>query len=592
MKLPCRLIAVCVALLCLAPVVSFVNAQTTSTITVSPTAATAGSKISIGGQGYPPNTNLVIKWDTVNASYEVSGNPPQVTGLNATPWERPLVSVETNALGSFSANLTVPQDYGNYYTLQAFTLNGTALPGKAYFTLSTSFAISPSSGPAGTAIEVTSTGLGTGLYSFCYFLYWDNSMVGYYSAISTRGTASFTIYASGTPGTYYVEAYGAYPGPGYLNPQQSPYPTPVFISEFNITSGQSSGGLNLSSSTTIGSLAVLAAILAAGGLFVSVARIEPQRRKTLTKSLAVVMVIIAIALSGVAAYSAFTPTSPAGEVSYVPQATVVRPVISVPQNNATSGPRISVSPDIASVGQSVIVSGAGFAPNQQVALSWSTRKGSNVKGFKLVEEPLRNVTTDSSGSFLFSMEVPADLGGVHYISAGNLTQDSNGTIFIQRTASINATQGPAGTVVAITMYGVGWTFNTNIAALDYDNSYIGFGCGFNSGGNITFYLTVTGAPGIHTIDVYPSIWWGTSTPYNKIPVEYDFPLLTPQDHPVLMPSFHFTFLITSSGKQSQSSGDILFPAAPLGLTIMALGSAISPVSRAPSVGTASEVRKR
>lgn len=574
-----RLIAICLALLCLTPFVTSVNAQAAPSLSVSPAAAIAGSRITISGQNYAPNTDLVIKWDTVNASYEVTGNPSQVTGLNATSWERPLVSAKTDALGSFSVTLTVPQDYGNYYTLQAFTPNGTALTGEAYFTLETSFVISPSSGPAGTPINVVSTGLGTGLYTFCYFLYWDNSMVGYYSGISTRGTANFTFYASGTPGTYYVEAYGAYPGPGYLNPQQSPYPTPVFKSEFNITSGQSAGGLNQPGSTTIGAFAAVAAILAAGGLFLSVSKVEPERRKMLAKSLAVVMIIIAIAISGVAAYLALTPSSSTAEVSYAPQATVVRPVIAVPQNNATSGPRISVTPDIASVGQSVKVNGAGFPPNQQEALSWTTRKGSNIKGFSLVAEPLRNVTTDSNGSFSFSMNVPADLGGFHFISVGNLTQNSNGTLFIQRTASINATQGPAGTVVAITLLGVGWTFNTNIAALDYDNSYIGFGCGFNSGGNVTFYLTVTGAPGIQTIDVYPSIWWGVSTPYNKIPVEYDFPLLTPQDHPALMPSFHFTFLITGSNQKSQSSGAIL-PAAPtLAITCVAVGESFQAMGK-------------
>ena len=592
MKLSWRFIAICLVLLCLAPTVSLVNAQPAPSMTVSPTAGIAGSKISISGQGYPSNTDLVIKWDTVNASYEVSGNPSQVTGLNAPPWERPLVSLETNALGSFSVSLTVPQDYGSYYTLQAFTSNGTALPGKAYFTLDTSFTISPSSGPDGTPIVVTSAGLGTGLYTFCYFLYWDNTMVGYYSGISTRGAANFTFYASGTIGTHLVQAYGAYPGPGYLNPQQSPYPTLVFTSKFNITSGQSAGGVSLSSPTTIGPLAVLAAILGAGGLFVSVARIEPERRRTLARSLAVIMVIVGIAIAGVVAYLAFTPPSSTVQASYAPQVTVVRPVIYVPQNNATAGPRISVSPDLVNVGQTVTVSGAGFPPNTQEALSWSTRRGSNIKGFKLVAEPLKNVTTDSSGSFTFSMQVPADLGGIHYISAGSLTQNSNGTVFIQRSASINATQGPAGSVVAITLLGVGWTFNTNIAALDYDNSYIGFGCGFNSGGNVTFYLTVTGAPGIQTIGVYPSVWWGNSTPYNKIPIEYDFPMLTPQDHPALMPSFHFTFLITGSGQQGQSSGAILPSAPPLALMGFAIACVFPPRARYSDSTTSVEVSRK
>lgn len=528
-----------------------VHAATAPSMTVSPAAGIAGSKILISGEGYPPNTSLVIKWKTANASFVVSGNPPQVTGVNATPFERTLTSAETNSSGSFSTSLTVPQDYGGQLTLQAFASNGTALPGRALFTLDTSYTISPSSGPDGTPIQVYATGIGYGEYNAYPFLYWDNSMVGYFSAISTRGTANFTFYATGTPGTHHIEIYLADQGPGYLNPT---FTAPPFITEFNMTSTQSSGGLNLSGSTVIGSLAILAALIAASGLVISVGRMEPDRRRAVTRSLAAVLIIVAIVIAGVAGYLALAPTTSTQSVSYTPVATVIRPAITVPQNTATSGPRISVSPVIASVGQNITVTGAGFSPNQQVPLSWSTRKGNNLYGYKLVAENLRNATTNSSGGFSFSMKAPPDLGGVHYISAGNLTRNSNGTVFLQRTASINATQGPAGTVVKITMFGVGWTFNTNIVALDYDNSYIGYGCGFSTGGNVTMYVIVNGAPGIHSIDIYPSIWWGTSNFYNQYPIEYKFPLLTPQDHPSLMPSFHFTFLITSGGKTTQSSG--------------------------------------
>jgi len=143
------------------------------------------------------------------------------------------------------------------------------------------------------------------------------------------------------------------------------------------------------------------------------------------------------------------------------------------------------------------------------------------------------------------MRVPADLGGIHFIAAGNLTEHSNGTLFIQRSAIISTTQGPQGTQIQVIMHGVGYTFNTNIVAIDYDNSYIGYACGFNSGGNVTVTIIASGAPGIHTIDIYPSVWWGGSQFTAQQTVEYRYPLLTPQDHPALMPSFHFTFLMTS-----------------------------------------------
>lgn len=613
-------LAVSAALIFLFSLVGGAGASTQSSLTVSPTAGIVGSKITISGQGYPASTQLTIQWATVNASWLVTGNPPQVTGLSTVSIENDIATVQTGSGGAFSATVTVPSDYGGQHVLQAAFSNGTALTGKAIFNIEPSFHISPTSGPAGTPILVTATGLSYGAYSTSYYLYWDNSMVGYFTALSHSGATSFTFYASGTPGTHYIEIYQGYPGPGYLNPQQGPpssetqsvFPPYIpFHAEFNITTPQSSGSPSAARAMEMTSLAAVAAVLLAGGFFVT--RFEPRERRAIAKTIAAVIIILVVALAGVGAFAAYetstshatttatststsittatttatttstvtlattvtatnTASSSGGSGSYTPVASAVRPAVTVPENTATTGPRISVSPEIASVGQTVTVTGAGFSPNTQVPLSWSTRSGNNLHGYQLVSKPLANVTSDSNGDFSLTMKVPADLGGLHFISSGTLTKNSNATLFLQRAASINATQGPDGTVVQITMLGVGWTFNTNIAALDYDNSYIGYGCGFNSGGNVTFYLTITGPPGINTIDIYPSVWWGTSNYYNQSIVEYRYPLLTPQDHPELMPSFHFSFLVTAPTDQPQNSPSLASSAALPGVAFLAIGT--------------------
>ena len=605
MKLIAEAIPASIAVLFLLTMIAPANAATESTLTVSPTAAIVGSRISVGGQGYAPNTSLNIEWSTVDASWVVAGNPPQVTGVNATPIERVLATVETDAMGSFSVNITAPSDYGGQHAVEAVVASsGTVLPGKNLFTLEPSFTISPTSGAAGTPIEVTATGLGYGSYSTSYHLFWDNSYVGYFTAISTRGATNFTFYASGTPGTHYVEIYQGYPGPAYLNPQQGPpssetqsvFPPYIpFDAEFNMTTGQSGGSTSGSiGSLSAASLVVVTGALTASGLFI--VRIEPKSRRAIARSLVTVTIIVVLVLTGIAGYlvysSGSTTSSASTAASFTPVVSAVRPAIIVPLNNATTGPRISVSPDIVSVGQTITVTGAGFVPDTRLPLSWSTRGGNNLHGYQLVAKPLRNVTSDSAGAFSFTMTVPADLGGLHFISAGDLTEHSNGTIFLQRTASINATEGPAGTAVAVTMLGVGWTFNTNIAALDYDNSYLGYGCGFNSGGNVTFHLTITGQPGINTIDIYPSVWWGTSNYYNQSVVEYRYPLLTPQDHPELMPSFHFTFLVTGSGQSSQTSAGLISGAALPGVASWVLGASLAPDSSRAVATTAREVSTR
>ena len=561
------------------------NAASTPSVVVSPAAGIVGTPISVVGQGYPPDTSLTLEWSTVAASWVVSGNPSQVTGVQATPTEKTLGPVQTDSSGSFSAKFAAPADYGGQHVLQAVAPNGTALIGRAIFTLEPSFKFTPRSGPAGAPIVVTATGLGYGLYSTSYHLYWDSSYVGYFTALAGRGSTNFTFYASGTPGTHYVGIYQGYPGPGYLNPQQGPpssetqsdFPPYIpFHGEFTVTGSGASGGLSIPSSLG-GSWALLvAAGLVAGGSF-AVSRDGPSRRRAVTRTAVVFVVVVIAAAAGVSAFVVYS-NSASQSATFTPVATVVRPAITVPQNSAASGPRISVSPVIASVGQNITVNGEGFAPGARLPLTWTTREGNNLHGYQPVAEPLRTVTATSSGSFSFAMTVPPDLGGVHFIAASNLTERSNGTLFIQRTASINATEGPAGSMVAVTMTGVGWTFDTNIAALDYDNSYIGYGCGFNSGGNVTFFLTVTGAPGVHDIDIYPSVWWGPSGPGDQLAVEYRYPLLTPQDHPELMPSFLFTFLITS-GQQSQPSAAIpsLKPLlAPMGAALLS----------APSLSTA------
>jgi hypothetical protein len=561
------------ALLCVFLFAGSASAATTSpSISVSPTAAIVGAKITITGAGLPPDTGLNLEWASVKASWVVQAIPtPQVTGISTPAIQVTLGQAQTNASGSFSAQISVPTDYGGTHFIQAFFTNGTALAPKATFDVEPSFHFSPASGPDGTPITFTATGLGYGEYSTSYYLLWDNSVAGYMTALSTAGATNFTVYASGTAGTHYITIYQGYPGPSYLNPQQGPpssetqsvFPPYIpFYANFTVTpenvmaqSSSTTDAFTLHNSASLGAFALLAALV--GGAFF-VARKDPDERKATSRAVLAVAIIVVVAIAGIGLYAATSThattsstsqsstsqTSSGPQVSFTPVATVDRPQIVVPENNATTGPRISVAPAIANVGDNVTVTGAGFAPNTQYPLVWTTVKGSNLLGYKPADLPLANVTAASDGSFSLVWKVPPALGGVHYIAAGNLTENSNGTFFVQRSATISTTQGPQGTMIQVIMQGVGYTFNTNIVAVDYDNSYIGYGCGFNSGGNVTVTIVATGAPGIHTIDVYPSVWWGGSQFTAQQVVEYRYPLLTPQDHPALMPSFHFTFLIT------------------------------------------------
>jgi len=98
----------------------------------------------------------------------------------------------------------------------------------------------------------------------------------------------------------------------------------------------------------------------------------------------------------------------------------------------------------------------------------------------------------------------------------------------------------------ISILGVGWTQLDNTLAVDYDNSYIGYGCGFHSNGYMAVHLTATGGPGIHIIDLYPLLYSlspNLGTYYGMVPL-----LSGNHDDPGLalgyqVPSIHFAIRV-------------------------------------------------
>ncbi|MGA2874774.1 MAG: hypothetical protein ABSE82_04450 [Nitrososphaerales archaeon] len=561
----------------------YATAATTS-ITISPNSGIVGTKIDVSGQGYVPNTNLILNWGSDNVSWTLGGNPTETTGIKAIPTQWQLASVQTNASGSFAVQVTAPADYGGSHVIQAYMTNGTAIPGVEIFATVPSFTISNSSGAAGSPITIYAKGLGIGVYSTNYQVDWDNKYIGDMTAVTTHGQANATIYAVGSIGTHFIDIYEGYPGAAYMNPAQHPSlqiwdpPYIPYQTTYKITSEP----FTQTSSAGLGGVSVILLILSLAlvvGAFVLTPVMAFQKRKngndffiSAVGKIGVIVIVAALLIAGAGVYLAYnhsskTIQSPAA--SYVPQVSAVIPEITVPQTSATSGPHVFVSPNVATVGETVNVTGLGFAPNSLLPVSWSTRVGSNLNGFNVVNDPLKNVTSSAIGSFTFAMQVPSDLEGDHFISVSNLTRNSNATLYIQRDATVTPNEGPVGTEITIQLLGTGWDFNTNIVVIDYDNSYVGFACGFASQGNITVTIPAVGAPGLHTIDLYPSIYLGPPEP-SQIMI-YRYPILTPYDHPEKVPSFHFSFLITGNATSTSSGAESFIPSI-FSLSGMGMGS--------------------
>jgi hypothetical protein len=538
------------------------NAASNSTIILSIDSGPVRTNIGITGQGFPFESDIDLYWSTREGSWVVDGH--DFLGSTSLTIEYVIASVKSDNSGTFDAQIKVPYDFGGQHYITAFVKGNNTEMGKAMFTLLPSFSISSNEGLEGTPITIQAYGLGRRFYTTNWHVLWDNKYVGYVSAITTQGNATFTVTAVGGVGTHYIDIYEGYPGPAYLNIHQSP-PNPVyynpptipFHAEFTITPPAGIASRETIETLALGSLGLILATM----ILTSFISRKNDSQKTRMRTISSFVAVIAIILSGIVLFSAYSvpPTTQADLKS-----SEIRPDIILP--NGTTGssynsslPTLSVSSLIATVDQDVSITGSNFPTDKNVELTWTTRSGSYLRGWDDLTQTLGIATSDSNGEFTFNMKVPYDLEGSHEISAKSedIPNVNNASLYITRSADISLTEGPSGTTVEITMTGVGWTFVTNTATIVYDNSFVGYVCGFNTQGNVTAWVTAVGKPGIHTIDIYPTLYNGP--PSGTSNAIYRYPLLTPQDHPAQSAAFKFEFLITESDQKSATEVTISSP---------------------------------
>jgi hypothetical protein len=144
--------------------------------------------------------------------------------------------VRTNASGRFTAQFRVPEDFGFMHDV-VLRQPGRDLT-RAGFHVEMSMEISPASGPPGTPISVEVKGIGWRQLQNSWMLLYDNRATGWVSAVTTQGSARFTIPASGRPGVHVLELLHGDFTFAYRNMQQSPEPDrPRFAREFTVTAG-------------------------------------------------------------------------------------------------------------------------------------------------------------------------------------------------------------------------------------------------------------------------------------------------------------------------------------------------------------------
>jgi hypothetical protein len=455
---------------------------------VSPDQGVAGTPMTISGSRLPANASVELTWSTADATWMVQTEADTVNyrGSMDKYFSVVLDTTTTNADGAFNVALKAPVDFGGLHDIYA-VIKGTEDAHGGFLVMRT-ITVTPRSGPVGTPITVTYSGLGDSLYTGGASLLYDNHYVGEMMANWTRGTAQAVIRASGAVGPHTIQIGNAI-SYLYLNVPQSPIPyTNGFHVTFTVTKDNGPPPASIDWPVNVAPTISARTTLQATGLAAT---------SKVTASLA-----------------------------------------------STSGP----------VNTSVALTASGFTSNAPVSMVWSTVVGNRVNCkstcWVFVSTPL-GTATPASGALQTNVTVPDGLGGWHVVQ---LMQD--GQLLAQIPFYVEESivgQGVSSLVVkegqpfTIHIKGVGWTQLDNTVGVDYDNSYMGYGCGFNSNGDVLLHLIATGGPGTHLIDLYPMLYSLSpsfaNTPYGMVPV-----LTYAQDDPGLalgyqLPALRFAITI-------------------------------------------------
>lgn len=203
--------------------------------------------------------------------------------------------------------------------------------------------------------------------------------------------------------------------------------------------------------------------------------------------------------------------TPGDPVLPVPAA---RQGLPVAETSAPDGTDAALWADVASgpVGTPIAFSGRDLPSGAVVQLRWTTVVGNRVSGsgWEEVALDVGHTVVADDGTLEWAWAIPDDLGGPHRLIAlvdGAPVAETSVTI-TPSLVSAEVIRGSFGDEAEIRIKGVGWTETANIYHLVYDNGYLGYACGFNSQGDVTIRLPLTGTNGWHFVDLYPGIYKG------------------------------------------------------------------------------------
>ena len=204
------------------------------TMRVEPRHGEVGSPFTVIAENLPPNEEFQLVWRTADGRWKVTESEYHGREFVAADYE--MARLTSDASGRLEATFETPEDFGFFHDI--VLQQGERLFTQVGYSIDMSVEMSPQSGPVGTPIHFEVKGIGYRDLERSWNVLYDNNFTGWASSVTTHGSASFTIPATGQVGDHLIEVLHGQFGAPYRNQEQSPSPDrPRFSMTFTVTPG-------------------------------------------------------------------------------------------------------------------------------------------------------------------------------------------------------------------------------------------------------------------------------------------------------------------------------------------------------------------
>ena len=188
-----------------------------------------GGDVPFALAGFPAGGAVQLRWNTVVGETMIEGDKNR--GWVFTPLNFTVADVIASATGTASGTARVPADFGGDHLVEAVV--GGEVLATATWKLVPSFTAFLSSD--GSRVILRGTGLGWEKYTAVWDVLYDNTLTGFVSAMTSRGSVDVSLPVVGSPGVHTIDIHEGSNAWPYLNMHESPWPwEPVYRFAFTV----------------------------------------------------------------------------------------------------------------------------------------------------------------------------------------------------------------------------------------------------------------------------------------------------------------------------------------------------------------------